>query len=55
VEPIFGDCAALDTQEAIGAYFLNLVIAAGVKYADLIAQEEPEAVEPLKPHDLSWE
>jgi hypothetical protein len=34
---------------------LNLVIASGIKYAELIASEEPNAFEPLKAPPLSWE
>ena len=42
-------------EDLFGLVMLNLVITAGIKYAELIATDEPEAVKPLNPEPFSWE
>jgi len=44
-----------DAKDLFALVMLNLVIVSGIKYAELISQEEPDAMQPLKPIDLSWE
>ncbi|MEO8100824.1 MAG: IS1595 family transposase [Acidobacteriota bacterium] len=44
-----------EAEDLFMLVFLNLVIAQGIKYSELISSEEPNAVEPLEPPDFSWE